>query len=135
MISDKPLPRPPLPMLVTGIAGVAGYNAFHYFRRLYGDQVIGVRQPSMWPLQGEGIVACEVEDESDVRRLWDKYGFASLLNAAGSCKLKSCELDHAMAHRLNVLGSQNMIRCAAAVDVPAIHLSIDQRAGSPKPPA
>tara|TARA_R110002049_G_scaffold50370_3_gene143061 strand:- start:98430 stop:99449 length:1020 start_codon:yes stop_codon:yes gene_type:complete len=112
-------------MLVTGIAGVAGYNAFHYFRRLYGDQVIGVRQPSMWPLQGDGIIACDVEIESEVRQLWQHHQFRSLINAAGSCKLKSCELDHAMAHRLNVLGSQNAIKCAAEFGARVIHLSID----------
>ncbi len=27
--------RPPLPLLITGIAGVAGYNALHYFREKY----------------------------------------------------------------------------------------------------
>ena len=40
MVIDQ---APPLPLLVTGIAGVAGYNAFHYFRARYGEQVIGVR--------------------------------------------------------------------------------------------
>ncbi len=30
-----PLPDPPLPLLITGIAGVAGYNAFDYFQRRY----------------------------------------------------------------------------------------------------
>jgi dTDP-4-dehydrorhamnose reductase len=60
---DKPTTRfgtletPPLPLLVTGIAGVAGYNAFHYFRRLYGDQVIGLRRVDNWLLRGPGIVA------------------------------------------------------------------------------
>jgi len=116
---------PPLPMLVTGIAGVAGYNAFHYFRRRFGDQVIGIRQPSMWPLRGEGIVGCDVEQEDQVRRLWDQYQFASLVNAAGSCRLKSCELDPEMAHRLNVLGTMHLLRCAAERGAQVIHLSID----------
>ena len=125
MISDHRTAEPPLPMLVTGIAGVAGYNAFHYFRRRYGDRVIGVRQPSMWPLRDEGIVACDVEREPEVRRLWEEYRFASLLSATGSCKLKSCELDPAMAHRLNVLATENMIRCAARFEANVVHLSID----------
>ena len=50
------IPRPPLPLLITGVAGVAGYNAFHYFRQLYGEQVIGTRRTDNWPLAGEGIV-------------------------------------------------------------------------------
>ena len=48
---------PPLPLLVTGIAGVAGYGAFEFFRSLYGEQVIGIRQRDNWPLSGPGIVA------------------------------------------------------------------------------
>ncbi|MGB7346312.1 MAG: sugar nucleotide-binding protein, partial [Pirellulaceae bacterium] len=115
----------PLPMLVTGIAGVPGYNAFHYFRSLYGDQVIGVRQASMWPLSGDGIVPCDAEDTAGVQRLWDQYQFKSLLNCAGSCRLKSCEMDPVMAHRVNVEGTENMIREAIKHDARVIHLSID----------
>ena len=112
-------------MLITGIAGVPGYNAFHYFRQRYGDSVIGVRQSSMWPLQGPGIVACDVEDAASVDRLWDRYRFASLLNCAGTCRLKSCELDPAMAHRVNVVGTENIMRAARRYDANVIHLSID----------
>ncbi len=117
--------HPPLPMLITGIAGVPGYNAFHHFRERYGDRVVGIRQSSMWPLQGEGIVACDVEDADAVERLWDEHRFASLLNCAGSCRLKSCELDPQMAHRVNVLGTENMMRCARRHSARVIHLSID----------
>jgi dTDP-4-dehydrorhamnose reductase len=116
---------PPLPMLVTGIAGVPGYNAFHYFRAKYGNQVIGVRQASMWPLKADGIVPCDAEDREQVERLWSKYQFKSLLNCAGSCRLKSCELDPQMAHRVNVTGTQNTIREAVKHDAGIIHLSID----------
>ena len=112
-------------MLITGIAGVPGYNAFHFFRRLYSDQVIGIRQSSMWPLQGEGIIACDADDSSSVRALWEKHQFKSLLNCAGSCRLKSCELDPEMAHRVNVVGTQNTLRCAIQHDAQVIHLSID----------
>lgn len=112
-------------MLITGIAGVPGYNAFHHFRARYGDQVIGIRQSSMWPLKGDGIVACDVEDFAAMERLWDEHRFASLLNCAGSCRLKSCELDPAMAHRVNVVGAENMMRCAQRHQATVLHLSID----------
>jgi len=54
--------EPPLPLLITGVAGVAGYNAFHYFRRRFGRQVIGIRRKDNWPLRGDGIVACDGDD-------------------------------------------------------------------------
>ncbi|NNE00565.1 MAG: sugar nucleotide-binding protein [Pirellulaceae bacterium] len=122
---NLPIDPPPLPMLVTGIAGVPGYNALHYFRALYGDQVIGVRQTSMWPLVGDGVVPCDVEDAKQVDALWDKYRFASLLNCGGSCRLKSCELDPEMAHRVNVAGTEQMMRAAVRHGAEVIHLSID----------
>ncbi len=112
-------------MLVTGIAGVPGYNAFHYFRDLYGDQVLGVRQKNMWPLTGDGIVACDAEDAASVSELWQQYRFRSLLNFAGCCRLKSCELNLDMAHRVNVTGTENMIAQASRFDARVIHLSVD----------
>ncbi len=114
-----------LPMLITGIAGVPGYNAFHYFRSRLGERVIGIRQQSMWPLSGDGIVACDIEDASSVERLWDQHRFTTLLNCAGSCRLKSCELDPEMAHRVNVAGTENMMRGARKHGANVIHLSID----------
>src|SRR6478736_3546044 len=92
---------PPLPILVTGVAGVAGYNAFHYFRRKFGKQVIGIRRKDNWPLKGEGIVACDGDDREMLAQLFDKYQFAAVLNCEGTCKLKSCELAPQMAERVN----------------------------------
>ena len=80
---------PPLPLLVTGVAGVAGYNAFDHFRAKYPGQVIGVRQRNNWPLRGEGIVACDAEDYDALARLMDRHRPAAVLNCAGNCKLKS----------------------------------------------
>ena len=43
MMSAAPhLPAHRLPLLITGITGVAGYNALHYFRRRYPGRVFGV---------------------------------------------------------------------------------------------
>lgn len=117
--------QPALPMLVTGLAGVPGYNAFHYFRSLYGEQVIGIRQPNMWPLKGDGVVACDLDTPDSIERLWDEYGFRSVLNTIGSCRLKSCELDPVMAHRVNVLGTKHVSELAGKYGARLIHLSID----------
>ena len=116
---------PKLPMLITGLAGVPGYNAFHYFRSLYGDQVIGVRQPNMWPLKGDGIIACDVGDARSLEKLWAEHGFRTVLNSVGSCRLKSCELDPEMAHRVNVLGTRNVAKLCQDYHSKLIHLSID----------
>jgi dTDP-4-dehydrorhamnose reductase len=116
---------PFLPLLVTGIAGVAGYNAFHYFRDRFPGQVFGVRRADNWPLSGEGIIACDSMDEAGWASLFDKYEFRAVVNCEGSCKLKSCELDPAMAWRVNVGGLQNLLRVIGGSTLRLVHFSID----------
>jgi dTDP-4-dehydrorhamnose reductase len=114
-----------LPLLITGVAGVAGYNAFHYFHRKYKDQVIGIRPVRTWRLRGPGIVAQDAEDRDGMRRLFDRFGFRSVLNCVGNCALKSCELDPAMAHTLNVVSAAAIIENVQRHGARFVHLSSD----------
>ncbi len=131
LITDQPpevqfdLQSDQLPLLITGIAGVAGYNAFGHFRKKFGDQVIGLRPVKNWPLSGESIVACDIEDESRFKELIDKYQIRSILNCGGSCALKSCELDPQMAERVNVDGVRSLLKAIDRSDIQLLHLSID----------
>ncbi len=115
----------PRPLLLTGIAGVAGYNAFHYFRARYPGEVFAVRRPDNWPLRGEGIIPCDVDDNERLRELFEKHEFAAVLNCEGTCKLKSCELDPAMAERINVRTVESLLDVLAETSVRLVHLSID----------
>jgi dTDP-4-dehydrorhamnose reductase len=116
---------PPLPLLVTGISGVAGFNAFNYFRALYPGQVIGIRQRDNWRLDGPGIEVCNAEDHLSLALLFEKYRFSAVLDCAGNCALKSCEMDPQMAWRINVLGIRNLASIARDYDCRLVHLSID----------
>ncbi|MFN4259746.1 MAG: SDR family oxidoreductase [Gemmataceae bacterium] len=98
----QPQPPFPLPLLITGISGVAGYNAFHYFRQCFPGRVIGIRSPRTPRLVGDGIVPLNAEDRAGMRELFGHYRFRGVLNCAGNCALKSCELDPAMARQANV---------------------------------
>lgn len=115
----------PLPLLITGISGVAGYNALPYFQRLYPGKVIGIRQSDNWRLIGPGIEVCDAEDVERLRELFDKHQFKSVLDCAGNCALKSCELDPAMAWRINVEGPRNLLEVIHDRYVRLVHLSID----------
>jgi dTDP-4-dehydrorhamnose reductase len=117
--------EPPLPLLVTGITGVAGYHALAYFQRKYPGQVIGIRQAADPRLQGTAIVACDAEDHEGLSRLFDRYRFASVLDCAGNCALKSCELDPAMAWRINVEGVRNLLTQSVRHGARLVHLSVD----------
>lgn len=115
----------PLPLLITGIAGVAGYNALAYFQQRYPGQVIGIRQEDNWPLSGLGIVACNAEDRPALERLFDEHQFRAVLNCAGNCALKSCELDSRLAWRTNVEGMITLLSIVAERQVRMLHTSID----------
>lgn len=115
----------PLPLLITGIAGVAGYNALAYFQERYPGQVIGIRQEDNWPLSGPGIIACNAEDRAGLERLFEQLNFRSVLNCAGNCALKSCELDSRLAWRTNVEGMITLLSIAVERQVRLVHTSID----------
>ena len=119
------LPDIPLPLLVTGVAGVAGYNALDYFQRLYPGQVFGIRQEDNWRLSSPGITACNAEDRRTLLKLFDKHQFRSVLNCAGNCALRACELDPRLAWRTNVEGLINLLSIIAERDVRLVHSSID----------
>ena len=119
------LPQPQLPLLVTGVAGVAGYNAFHYFHSLFPGQVVGLRRADNWPLNGPGLIGCDLEDEAGLEQLFEQWRFGTVLDCDGSCALKSCELDPAMARRANVEGVANVLRMVRRYDSRLVRLSID----------
>ena len=118
-------PPVPLPLLITGVAGVAGYNALDYFRARYPGQVVGIRQEDNWPLSADGVVACDAEDRRRLSELFDRYQFRSVLNCAGNCALRACELDSRLAWRTNVEGLVNLLSIIVERDVRLVHLSID----------
>ena len=118
-------PPIPLPLLITGVAGVAGYNAFHYFNERYPGQVVGIRQQDNWRLNAPGIVACNSEDRQGLAKLFAEHRFASVLDCAGNCALKACELAPDMAWRINVEGVRNLVEQARHYQPRFVHLSID----------
>ena len=121
------LPHDPirLPLLVTGVAGPSGYHALHYFQSRYPGRVVGIRQQDTWRLDGPGIVACNTEDGDALARLFETHQFQTVLNCAGSCALKSCQLDPVLARRANVEGVGHVARLARQHNARLVHLSID----------
>ncbi len=115
----------PLPLLVTGLTGVAGFNAYAYFQRRFPEQVFAIRQENNWPLSGPGVLPCDAEDRPRLERLFEQYGFAAVLNCAGNCALKSCELDPEMAFRINLEGVRHLLDVVADRPVRFVHVSID----------
>ncbi|WP_460167821.1 SDR family oxidoreductase [Thermostilla marina] len=114
----------PLPLLVTGLAGVAGYQAFRYFVRRYPGQVVGIFGTTGEKLRLPDTVACDIEDGPGLERLFRRGRFAAVLDCAGNCALKPCELEPRIAQTINVEGCRNLLRFARR-DVRLVRLSID----------
>ena len=114
-----------LPILVTGVSGVAGYSLFYDLRRSLGDQVFGTRPEKTTRLVGDGIVGTNLSEPDNVRRLIHEHGIRTVVNCGGSCHLKGCELDHEMAHRVNVKCVDHLLRAIEGTMVRLVHLSID----------
>ena len=116
---------PPLPLLITGVSGVAGWNALPYFLRLWPGRVIGIRPTTTWQLVADGVVALDTEDRAGLHALFEKHRFGAVLNCTGNCALKSCELDPAMARRTNVDSAVNIAEAAQRCSARLVHLSSD----------
>ena len=126
VLTELPLAGPvPLPLLITGISGVAGYNALAYFQHRFPGQVVGIRPTQTWRLAGPGVVALDTEDEHGLAALFQRHHFAAVLNTTGNCALKSCELAPEMAHRTNVLSALHVARACQAHGARLVHLSSD----------
>ena len=122
--ADTPLDLP-LPLLVTGVAGVPGYNAMAYFAAKYPGQVIGIRQADNERLVGPGVVPCNAEDRDGLARLFEQYQFGAVLDCAGNCALKQCECAPDIAWRINVEGVQNLLTQTVPRGLRLVHLSCD----------
>jgi dTDP-4-dehydrorhamnose reductase len=115
----------PLPLLITGLAGVPGFNAWHYFHKRFPGQVIGIRQEDNRLIRGKDVVACNAENRRQLARLFDKYKFRSVLDCAGNCALKQCECAPEIAWRINVEGVKNLLSQTVGRNVRLVHLSCD----------
>lgn len=114
-----------LPLLITGVTGVPGYSAFRYFHAKYPNHVTAIRPVRYWPLRDEGIVPLDIEDRRGLAILMKQKKFRSVLNGAGSCALKSCEMNPVLAYRVNVQSALNVLEMVHDHDVRFIHLSTD----------
>src|SRR5579871_2572209 len=114
-----------LPLLITGVSGVAGFNALHWFSARHPGRVVGVRPPATWRLTGPGVVAVDTEDRAALERLFREHDFQAVLNTTGNCALKSCELDPAMSRRTNVVSAANVAAVARRFRCRLVHLSSD----------
>jgi len=121
----RPTATAPLPLLITGVAGVMGHNALEYFRAKYPGQVFGLRQEDNLRCAADDVLACNSEDGAGLARLFDQHQFAAVLDCAGNCALRQCELAPEIAWKINVEGVSNLLAQTAPRGIRVVHLSVD----------
>ncbi len=117
--------RPGYPLLVTGLPGVPGYNAFHFFRKSLGESVIGLCPPSSPRQRHPGTVFAEAFDSAALENLFNTHRFRAVIDASGWCALKPCEYDPEKARLLNFTAGVNIARICAERDARLIRVSTD----------
>jgi len=90
-----------LPMLITGLPGVHGYNCFHYFRKRLGDRVIGIKPAHTEELKYPGVYGISAEHTEALKHLFSTYKFKTVIDASGCCALNSCEYNPQLAALIN----------------------------------
>jgi dTDP-4-dehydrorhamnose reductase len=118
------IPPNRLPLLITGVTGVAGFNALAYFRARYPGRIVATMGLQS-QFDSDGVVPLASEDRRGLVDLFRRHNFRSVLNTTGNCALKSCELDPPMAHRLNVVSAANLATVARQFGARLVHLSSD----------
>ena len=113
------------PLLITGLPGVPGYNSFHYFRKHFADQVIGIMPTHTTGLAGPGVCRINAEQTTVLEQLFRTYKFKTVLDASGCCALKSCEYNPQLANLVNYEFPVQLCLQAKKHDAQLIRFSTD----------
>lgn len=113
------------PLLITGITGVAGYNAMAYFQSRFPEKVFGLLPPDTIGFNVPNSIICNAEHFSELQQIFDQYRFKTVLDCAGNCALKACQLDPKIAWALNVEVIRNIAALTKRYSIRLVHLSVD----------
>ncbi len=113
------------PILITGIPGIPGFNAFYYFLSKYGANVIGQAPCHTSEISHPQIAFLDAEDKEGLVALFKRHSFRFVIDASGCCALKSCEYNPAMAKLVNTDFGVRIMELAREYDIPLIRFSSD----------
>ena len=114
-----------LPALVTGLAGVPGYNFFHYLKKRHPNSVYGIRPSHQPGLQFPGVRPFDAENPRGLETFIKTAGIRTLIDASGCCALKSCEYNPTMAEVVNVEQGVRYAEISRELGLRLIRLSTD----------
>ena len=124
-IPGSPRVDPPTPLLVTGVTGVAGYACLAYFQSRFPGKVYGSVQETDVDFPAPDLIFVDLRDYGALERELDARKISAILDCAGNCALKACQLDPKIAWDLNVEVVRNLARYSRSRGIRLVHLSVD----------
>lgn len=128
------------PVLVLGVPGVPGFNAFLGLSAFSAGPVLGIAPPHVPELRvsdspwSHGLVPADPENAHELAALCETHNIRTVVDASGWCALRSCEMDPVLGRRLNVSIGLNAMRVARDRGARLIRLSTDLVFdGNPRP--
>lgn len=89
------------PLLVTGLPGVPGWNLFHWLKKHWKGEVVGIRPVANLKAHAPGVRTVDAEDHVSLEALFQEFRFGAVVDASGNCALKACQCDPQLSHLLN----------------------------------
>ncbi len=130
-----------MPFLVVGLNGVPGYAIYRYFNKRYGgsdvfngeradicshgNRIYGIRPIKHPCVYGDNVFAVDAEQTERLEELFEKFRFATVIDASGNCALKACECDPGRSRLLNYSQGVDVARLAKAYGSRLIRISTD----------
>jgi dTDP-4-dehydrorhamnose reductase len=106
--------------------GFFGWNAANHFRRRGLTPIVSSSSPTRYSaVVGETPVYMNILDRVSIEACLRQYAPTVILHEAAFSAPLACEKDPALAHEVNVVGTQNMIAMASEFDIPLVFTSTD----------
>ena len=96
-------------ILLTGITSTHIWPTLEELSQREGIEVFGIKPPKAKTPVGDNIFASCITDLESLTEIYEKVHPTHILHGAGVCDLDACEGDPERAHRLNVMGTQNIL--------------------------
>ena len=112
-------------ILITGLAGISGYHCFSFLQQLNEGKTIGILPLHQKNFSPKKIFQLKTQDTQKLKELFETYRFDIVIDASGTCALKSCEYNPRLSYALNVQFGIDLAKLCQAHQTKLFRFSTD----------
>ncbi len=112
-------------LLITGASGLLGGN-MALLAGQRGEKVLALHRSTPLAMPGMVSVCLDLEDETDLQRLFREYPIDRVIHCAAMTNVDYCESHHAEAKRINAFVPGRLAALAKESGARMLHISTDQ---------